>query len=92
MLDDPDLVRAVQAVDEASWGPFPFLLAWRGGEAEVTLQFSGGVVVEVASVRVGDRFTNAHGWIGEADGNPWDELRDFEADMLESRLLNGSSM
>lgn len=88
MLDAPDQVRAVQAVGEASWGPYPFVVAWRGAEAEVTLQFAAGVVTEVASVRVGDRFTNAHGWLGEADDNPWDGLKDHEAELLAFTLLD----
>jgi hypothetical protein len=79
MVERPDQVRAVRVVDDGSYGPFPFWMAWGGTEAEVTLQLCGGVVSEVASIRVGDRFANAHDW----GDNPWDDLRASEVDLLE---------
>lgn len=81
MLDDPDCVRAIAVVDAATYGPVPVFVAWRADEAEVTISYAGGAVVEVVSVRVGDRFTNAVGWTD--DGNPWDALTTSEAELLE---------
>lgn len=87
MLDDPDCVRAIVVVDAATYGPVPVFVAWRADEAEVTISYAGGAVVEVVSVRVGDRFTNAVGWTD--DGNPWDALTTSEADVLERMLSAG---
>lgn len=79
MIESPDKVRAVQAVDDGSYGPFPFFIEWGADSAEVTLTLNGGVVVEVASIRVGYRFSNAHGW----GDNPWDDLRESEVGLIE---------
>lgn len=82
MLDNPGMVRAVKVVDDGSYGPLPFFFDGSAGEAEVTLQYCGGVVHEVASIRIGSRFTNAHGW----GDNPWDDLKGSEVDVLEAAL------
>lgn len=74
MLDNPASVRGVRAVDGASYGPHPFFAAWRGDEAEVTLALSGGVLVGLESVRIGERFSNHHDW----EDDPLDALRDVE--------------
>lgn len=78
MLDNPASVRGVRGVDGASSGPLPFFTAWRGEEAEVTFALSGGVLVGVESVRVGNRFSNHHDW----EDDPLDALRDVEWSFL----------
>lgn len=87
IIDAPGEVRAVQDFDAATYGPLPFFI----DQAEVTLTFNGGVVSDVASVRIGDRFSNRHGWDREADLNPWDALDDLQADMLELSLRSAAA-
>jgi hypothetical protein len=87
----PADVRALQDFNAGTFGPRPFYLAWRGSEAEVTVVFTGGVITSIASVRIGDRFSNDHDWIGETEGAPLDTLGDMEAELFELSLRSAAA-
>jgi hypothetical protein len=82
----PGRVRAVRCFDDGSFGPLPFLVEWKGADAEVTLELTGGVVTGLASIRIGVRFSNYHDWIGEAEGSPLDTLTPIACSLLEASL------
>jgi hypothetical protein len=71
----PGSVRALRPL-AAAWGPVPFDVDFQGRRYQVTFSFLDGTVDTVVSIRCGDRFSNDHDWIGEAQGGPYDALRD----------------
>lgn len=85
MIGEPADVRAIQAVGPEFFGPAPFFIGRGPGEIEITFGFLAGIVFEVASVRIGDRFANADQW----DDNPWDAISDAEAAVIGD-LLGGT--
>lgn len=91
MADAPDEIRAIRAYDEFENGPVPVFVKWKGAEAEVTFDYGMGVISSVASIRVGDRFSNHEDWDRTAHGNPWDELSDAAIAMLESAIRDAQS-
>lgn len=91
MAEEPAAVRALQDFDAGTFGPRPFFTTWEDEETEVTLDFAGGVILEVVSVRVGARFSNDHDWTGEASGNPWHELSEAVVTALEVSLLSAAA-
>jgi hypothetical protein len=77
----PGAVRALRPIADA-YGPVPFDFEFRGWRVEATFVFTGGVATSLASVRIGERYANDHDWIGEAEGNPLDELSETMVDMM----------
>lgn len=82
----PGSVRALRGWDDGSYGPLPFDVDFSGVAAEVTFTFTGGMITGLASVRLGERFSNDHDWIGQAEGSPLDELSGAGVAILQASL------
>lgn len=90
MVERPDRVRAIAAVDDVTCGPLPFFVAWTDQEAVVTLAFALGDLEGLVSVRIGDRFSNEHAWLAERGAYPLDELSASESSLLAAVLRSAS--
>ncbi len=91
LAEEPAAVRALQDFNAGTFGPRPFFTTWAGVETEVTFAFHGGAITGLVSIRVGDRFSNGHDWVGAAFGSPWDELGETLADLVELSLRSAAS-
>lgn len=78
MIAEPEAVFAVHSIDEDTSGPVPFFF----DDAEITFTFDGGVIEDVASVRIDRRFSNSGAW----ELNPFDALPEYEIEALEAAL------
>lgn len=83
MIREPGLILGVHVIDETSFGPFPYFF----DQAEVTVQFNGGALEDLVSIRVGVRFSNDRAW----DASPMDALTEAEIEALEAVLLAARS-
>lgn len=86
----PGCVRAVRDFDAGTFGPLPFVVDWRGEDATVTLRFTGGVVTGLDSVQLPGRFSNSHDWIGEAEGDPLDEVGEVMVELMGLSLRSAA--